>query len=878
MVLRPKFHVVEVHGDVRYAGSSIGSIRWRQGYLKIVWNKEELVWWCHLYFEAKNRIPAFQHKLTQKNLQNVPKSSDNAEKNGFIHVIFKNHSNIWIRRNNNTYSNSFYVLANLLREIKDGYFSDSSPSDKRSDQETKSHNNNNSNDTRWNDTQQKSFYSQHSSRSSASRWNEMLHHQNRNFERSAPLKTYSRSNWSSHFRNRCHAENDLRYNSTYRQKQLSKHLQNGDKQAQTNSVSYSINKGGDYRNEQRIKSDQQQVSITRLSREDSYASNHQKENTGVEISRSPLKSISSNHCSSVGTPKRPLLNFSVASKRLKRSTSPFKDEEIDLPSPEICDKSPKLQGFENLGNSCYMNSILQALFSLNCFTESMLRLNDLIGDKLSETSLFRCITSLLLAKMKGDYSQSQSLLEHIKDAVCVVAPNFKGNYQHDAHEFLGQVLDQMKEEVYSICEELNIVNPVEENFEFKLLNSYLCQGCFEMVTKKQPTNMLSLDVPKLQNADVNGSLQDSLDIYFLPQNLEFKCEKCQHMDSRCVETFATLPRILILHLKRYSYVQQSVKVAQPVTIPTYLSLYDHTNENTLSVRPLCNFHRNENNLEVSIKSEKEFYADSILKQSGNAQLLLNDSNSNKSNAHKEVELSVNISTVIADNVENISLSENSFYGDVRRMTTSRVQQVGLCGGREDEANIPSIGEEEKENHLPNGHLHDSSKAITLYSEVEPDFEGKDMQNAVKQSLQEAESQEELELQRALQNSIEEVSEWSSEENHNSEDSGEFWIHRNEEEKKMIEENFESGHLPHSYQLVSIVSHIGQTAHSGHYLCDAYDNAKDCWWHFNDDVVQKKTKYEVFQQRETTGYLFFYVAKEILQRNCSRKEKSADHGC
>lgn len=869
MVLRQKFHVVEVHGDVRYAGSGIGCVRWRQGYLKIIWNKEEIVWWCHLYFETKHRIPAFQHKLTHKNLQSVPKSPENAERKGFIHVIFKNQSNIWIRRNSNSFSKSFYTLANLLKEIKEGYFTDFTSNDKRNDDSSTSHNNNNnstisSNDDRWNDIQQKSFYNQHTLRSSPSRWSEM--HQNRNFEKTATLKTYSRSNWSSSYRNRSHVENDTRYNSTYRQKPLSKHSRNGDKQVQSSSISFNNNKTGEYRNEIRIKSDQQQVNLTRLSREDTSPNSHQKDNT--ELSRSPLKSISSNHCSNAGTPKRPLLNFSVTSKRMKRSLSPFKNEEIDMQSSEICDKSPpKLQGFENLGNSCYMNSILQALFSLSCFTESMLRLNELIGDKLSEKSLFRCVTSLLLAKMKGD-SQTQSLLIHIKDAVCTAAPTFKGNYQHDAHEFLGQVLDQMKEEVFSICEELNISNPVEENFEFKLLNTYLCQGCYEMVMKKQTFNMLSLDVPKLENSDINGSLQDSLDIYFLPQNLEFKCEKCQYKDSRCVETFATLPRVLILHLKRYSFIQQSVKVAQPVTIPTYLSLYDHTNESTVSIRPNCNYLSKESNSDVMINSDKEFFSKNILKQSGNAHFLINDSNSNKTNTPKEVELSVNISTVIADDVENITLNENTFYGDVRRMTSSRVQQVGLCGGREDEAAIPSIGEEEKENHLPNGHLHDSSKAVTLYSEVEPDFEGKDMQNAVKQSLQEAENQEELELQRALQNSIEDVSEWSSEENHSSKNSGEFWIHRNEEEKKMIEENFESGHLPHSYQLVSIVSHIGQTAHSGHYLCDAYDDAKDCWWHFNDDVVQKRTKYEVFQQRETTGYLFFYVAKEMLQPNNS----------
>ncbi|XP_044040484.1 ubiquitin hydrolase B-like isoform X1 [Siniperca chuatsi] len=66
-----------------------------------------------------------------------------------------------------------------------------------------------------------------------------------------------------------------------------------------------------------------------------------------------------------------------------------------------------------------------------------------------------------------------------------------------------------------------------------------------------------------------------------------------------------------------------------------------------------------------------------------------------------------------------------------------------------------------------------------------------------------------------------------------------------------------------YSLVSIVSHLGSTAHSGHYICDgAHREQKpgdmtDRWLMYNDKDVSETTGASVCYLRQQTAYMLFY---------------------
>ncbi|CAB1447159.1 unnamed protein product [Pleuronectes platessa] len=254
---------------------------------------------------------------------------------------------------------------------------------------------------------------------------------------------------------------------------------------------------------------------------------------------------------------------------------------------------PPLQGFSNLGNTCYMNAILQSLFSLPSFSNDMLRQS--IPWK---EGAHQCITQAFRSPHE----------------------RFSGNMQNDAHEFLSQCLDQLKDDVEKmnkswtndtsasssssgVCEsgpeatsssaktepgeevETSRIYtcPVAVNMEFEVQHTITCKGCGEVLNKREQFNDLSIDLPRRKKTLPLRSIQDSLDLFFRMEEIEYSCEKCNGKTATVTHKFSKLPRVLILHLKRYSFNAQlslNSKLGQQVVIPRCLTLLSHCTEST----------------------------------------------------------------------------------------------------------------------------------------------------------------------------------------------------------------------------------------------------------------------------------------------------------
>ncbi|ROT61231.1 Ubiquitin carboxyl-terminal hydrolase 37 [Penaeus vannamei] len=88
-------------------------------------------------------------------------------------------------------------------------------------------------------------------------------------------------------------------------------------------------------------------------------------------------------------------------------------------------------------------------------------------------------------------------------------------------------------------------NPVKDNFEFQLLESYRCLGCEEVEGRKQEYFGLYVNLPE----EGRDTIQDAISSYMSADERELKCEKCLHNQSSVVTTVTRLPRILIVQLK-----------------------------------------------------------------------------------------------------------------------------------------------------------------------------------------------------------------------------------------------------------------------------------------------------------------------------------------
>jgi ubiquitin carboxyl-terminal hydrolase 26/29/37 len=85
-----------------------------------------------------------------------------------------------------------------------------------------------------------------------------------------------------------------------------------------------------------------------------------------------------------------------------------------------------------------------------------------------------------------------------------------------------------------------------------------------------------------------------------------------------------------------------------------------------------------------------------------------------------------------------------------------------------------------------------------------------------------------------------------------------------ERSEILCKNADTGDLPYSYHLMSVVSHIGDTSFTGHYVSDVYDIIKSEWLTFDDLTVTPTTLQQVCSRRQATGYLFFYQSKELVE--------------
>lgn len=691
-------------------------------------------------------------------------------------------------------------------------------------------------------------------------------------------------------------------------------------------------------------------------------------------SRPMTKDYSQSH-SFLDRPSSTQTSTTKRSLMLPNHSTPFKKVRPSLdyggwnkqrPSTLVQPQAP-LQGFSNLGNTCYMNAILQSLFSLPSFSSDMLK-QSVPWKKVPINALLRRFAHLMAKKDVGCPETKKDLLRKVKSAISSTAERFSGNMQNDAHEFLSQCLDQLKDDIEKMnkmwandaapCEngadgpassagraepgeEVDTTRiytcPVAINMEFEVQHTITCKGCGEVVTKREQFNDLSIDLPRRKKTLPLRSIQDSLDLFFRMEEIEYSCEKCSGKAATVTHKFSKLPRVLILHLKRYSFNAQlslNSKLGQQVVIPRYLTLLSHCTETT---RP-----------PVSLSWSSQASASRTLKTSHSVSSsttplrriggkVANSSSSSvliDSDCEEEPFRKVNtsrkrrLSTCLPDDddrPEERAATGSSDFGGINDdemlaavLEMSRQEAGMLSSSRpEDECtSSPDTGfgdadhdlayhtdlmetdskqpadvlnsleltlDENKENQTPESVQQQQGELDWMQQyNLDQEREEQELQQALAQSLQEHEAQEMREdddLKRATELSLQEFNNSLPELLCSDDDSGNedvLDMEYTEAEAENLKRNAESGDLPNSFRLISVVSHIGSSSSSGHYISDVFDMKKQSWLTYNDLDVSRTQEATVQRDRDRSGYIFFYMHKDMFEQ-LSEMERSGAGG-
>ncbi|KAM5316123.1 ubiquitin carboxyl-terminal hydrolase 2 isoform 2-T3 [Glossophaga mutica] len=271
-----------------------------------------------------------------------------------------------------------------------------------------------------------------------------------------------------------------------------------------------------------------------------------------------------------------------------------------------------LAGLRNLGNTCFMNSILQCLSNtrdLRDYCLQRLYMRDLSHSSNSHTALMEEFAKLIQTIWTSSLNDVVSPSE-FKTQIQRYAPRFVGYNQQDAQEFLRFLLDGLHNAVNRVTvrpksnpENLDHLPDDEKGrqmwrkyleredsrigdlFVGQLKSSLTCTDCGYCSTVFDPFWDLSLPIAKRGYPEV--TLMDCMRLFTKEDVLDGDekptCCRCRAR-KQCIKKFSIqrFPKILVLHLKRFS--ESRIRTSKLTTFVNFplrdLDLREFASENT----------------------------------------------------------------------------------------------------------------------------------------------------------------------------------------------------------------------------------------------------------------------------------------------------------
>ncbi|KAJ1860086.1 hypothetical protein LPJ73_001533 [Coemansia sp. RSA 2703] len=245
-------------------------------------------------------------------------------------------------------------------------------------------------------------------------------------------------------------------------------------------------------------------------------------------------------------------------------------------------------GLNNLGNTCFLNSVLQCLTHTPVLAEYMLTRKHSASCRAGDNCMlcrFEAHVVRALSKRESSSISPKSIVGRLK----LVAKHMRIGRQEDSHEFLRLLVEAFQRSLLygidpKIDRRIQETTLVHQVFGGYLQSQVKCERCGYESNTFEPLLDLSLDIHS-GGSSISKALRGFTRPEMLTKSNRYKCDKCTKLvDATKQMTIYRLPRILTLQLKRFSTFGGG-KINRYIEFPLNLNMKNYVSKTTSETGP-----------------------------------------------------------------------------------------------------------------------------------------------------------------------------------------------------------------------------------------------------------------------------------------------------